>query len=118
MPDLNTALNDFLLAALALGTLLVTGYAIPYLKAHVGTKRLATAERVAEVAVAASEQMGAGSGAQKFQNALERARVLATSKGVTLTDEQWRTLIESAVRNISQWGAEIKATPAPVAEEL
>lgn len=116
MPE-PTFWNDLLKASLTVVSLVMTGFAIPWLRAHVGNKRLAVAERVAEVAVAASEQIGAGNGAGKFQNALERARALAASKGVSLTDEQWRTLIESAVRNISQWGAEIKA-PAPVVEEL
>jgi hypothetical protein len=72
------------------------------------------ARQAAMQAVQAAEQIGGSDGRQKFSNALERARDLT---GNRLTDEQWRTLIESAVKDFKSWGQEIKA-PAPVVEEL
>lgn len=108
--DINQALTSFLLAAVTLATIAITTFVIPWIKAHATQQQIQTAEKVATNAVQAVEQIGGSGSHQKFNDALERARRLAAAKGIQLTDEQWRTLIESAVNDVKRWGQEIKVT--------
>lgn len=108
--DINQALTSFLLAAVGLATIAITTFAVPWIKAHATQQELQSAEKIAANAVQAVEQIGGNGPHQKFADALERARRLAAAKGVTLTDEQWRTLIEAAVSDLSRWGQQLTVT--------
>lgn len=108
--DINQALTSFLLAALGLATVAITTFVVPWIKAHATQQQIQSAEKIATNAVQAVEQIGGDGSHQKFLDALERARRLAASKGIVLSDDQWRTLIESAVNDVKRWGQEVKVT--------
>jgi len=88
--------------------------------------KLATAERIARIAVPAVEQMGRQNhwdGRQKLDNALAQCRAIAAQHGVNLDDPTWRSFIEREVEALNAFNLEIMgaganaapaAAPAPV----
>lgn len=90
-------------ALIGLAGTIATRALVPYLRAQLGEANLVKALEIAQVAVAAVEQLAPGAGdsaREKFADALDRARSLAAAHGIDLTDEQWQTLIERAVYEI------------------
>ena len=90
------------LTRLVLAVVAVAGYYLTaWLRARFTTEQLTKAEDIARIAVVAVEQVMSKlehSPAERFDAALIRAKELAARYGLVLTDEQWESMIESAVR--------------------
>lgn len=76
-----------------------------WLRQRFSHEQLATAMDVARIAAGAVEQMyrratGVDPKA-KFDQAMQHVRALGEQKGLKLTDDQWRALLEAAVREIN-----------------
>lgn len=90
------------------------GQASRYLRARFSAQQLATAAGVARAAVLFVEQVyRTAHGPDKLQPAIERAKALAASAGITLTDDQWETLVEQAVKQFNEWKTAITQPTAP-----
>lgn len=89
------------------------------LRGRMSDEQLQRAQRIAGIVVSAAEQVAAASGAtmagkQKLDWALGAAQQLAEKAGLDLTEDQWRALIEEAVKDLKAAGQEIKAAAAPL----
>lgn len=111
--DITSALIDLVLAV----TTIFGGYLIAYARRHISLKSIQTAEAVGKIAVNAAEQMGQTAGwspSQKLTSALQAVRSLGEKHGISLSDEQWRELIEREVREMQRLDTVLKqATPEP-----
>lgn len=91
------------LAVTVLGTVAVAALR-RYLYARYTDQQIQTARRIAEQTVAYVEQVYREMhGPEKLVPAIDAAKQLATKAGINLTDDQWRTLIEAAVRTLNGW---------------
>ncbi len=84
------------------------GALLRLLTARLGREKLWAAVEVARLAVEFVEQVSERLGYQgsaKLRDALEQAKSLARAHGVALTDEQWKVLLEQAVRHMNQVAA-------------
>jgi len=87
---------------------------------RLGPERARVAAELAGQAVQAVEQLDRRyqwTSAEKLDQALTRARDLGETHGVTLSDQQWSSLIEAAVGSMTQLQAALGASettePAP-----
>ncbi|MDI3298278.1 MAG: phage holin, LLH family [Bacillota bacterium] len=114
-PDIQQAVVQVLSDLIRLAALVVAGYVAAWVRQHVTAARWQRAQDIARTAVWAVEQMAPGLGLRakaKLDQALQAARRLAASHGLRLTDDEWRSLIEAAVKALKDAGAEIKAAAA------
>ena len=115
---ISSGLSDI---AMSLASILI-GMGGYYLKKHFSAKQIATAAGIAEEAVRfvaqAALQFGLTTNEAKYQKALERAKELAAKIGISLTDNQWETLLESAYKQVKDELAQLvgKDTPYTQAE--
>lgn len=82
----------------------LAGYVIKYVNSHFKATQVETAKSVASMAVTYSEQVSGLLGLKsrdKFNAALEKAKLFAKSHGLNLTDAQWEGLIEEALFDLS-----------------
>ncbi|SPF51229.1 hypothetical protein SBF1_50113 [Candidatus Desulfosporosinus infrequens] len=90
-------------------------------KLHISSKQLATAGELATEAVnfAAqyAEKHGVTLGSGKYVAALASVKELAKKAGISLTDSQWETLIESAYKKAKDELAQLVGTATPYTEE-
>jgi D-serine dehydratase len=97
---------------------ILAGLLLALARRYLSQQQIAIARTVAETAVGAVEQLAA-SGVidprSKLERAMVRARDLATQHGIVLTDDQWRTLLEGAVKAMKQASAELDTGTRPVA---
>lgn len=91
---------QILMAVLTLIALVLTGFAVPWLKAKLGAENLSTVEMWINDAVAAAEQIFklSGSGPSKKTYVMEFLK----GKGITITDEELDALIEAAVYELNR----------------
>lgn len=118
MPDIQPLISQALTDVVQLLIVVALGFAVSWLRAHLGAKRLALAANIAAKAVYAVEQVAPGlkvKGAAKLTRALGEARRLAAAHGLALTNEQWTTLIEDAVATMKAAWHEIKSDPRTTA---
>ncbi|MDI3341842.1 MAG: phage holin, LLH family [Sphaerobacter sp.] len=111
-PDIQQAVVQVLTDLIRLAALVVAGYVAAWVRQHVTAAQWQRAQDIARTAVWAVEQVAPRlriQGEAKLQRALEDARRLAAAHGLRLTDQQWRSLIESAVKDLKQAVAEVKA---------
>lgn len=109
---LTSGLIDLLLAM----TTIAGGALIAAIRRHFSLRAIAAAEAVARIAVRAAEQMAEAAGwdsAAKLTMALAGARDLAAAHGVTLSDAQWRQLIEREVALLRRLDRELTAPDSP-----
>ncbi len=109
-PQLTDALVKLAIAVITLLGVFIEVYGVKALKAKFSSEQLKAAERVGKVAVNAAEALAANGVIDyksKFAEASRRAKDMAVSKGIHLTDEQWESVIESAVTAMKQIGGEI-----------
>ncbi len=77
---------------------IITYFVIPWIKAKIGDEKFKTIMSWVYRAVEAAEQIfPAGDNSSKYEYAVNLIKVQAKKHGVELTDEEIRTLIESAV---------------------
>ena len=77
---------------------IITYFVIPWLKAKIGAEKFNAIMSWVYRAVEAAEQIfPAGDNSSKYEYAVNLIKVQAKKHGVELTDEEIRTLIESAV---------------------
>lgn len=75
-----------------------------WLFAKYTAEQVATARTIAEDAMRFVEQTVKNvKGEGKLNAAIDNAKQFAAGYGLTLTDAQWKTLIESAVRTMNDW---------------
>jgi hypothetical protein len=76
---------------------------VPYIKAKLQSSQYAWAAEIIEYTVRAYEQMteGSGQGDEKFRLVLEQTKAELSKYGITLTNTQIATLIESAVQTMN-----------------
>lgn len=112
-----TPVVQVLISALAI---LLTKYAIPWLKSHTSAEKYKNAETLVNVAVYAAEQMyGAGNGDKKLKYAQEWLSERGVYVDVENTKSRIRGMIEAAVYQMHQTGEEIlTAIPAEATEAL
>lgn len=77
---------------------IITYFIIPWIKAKIGDEKFKTIMSWVYRAVEAAEQIfPAGDNSSKYEYAVNLIKAQAKKHGVELTDEEIRTLIESAV---------------------
>ncbi len=115
MPDsVNSALVDLVLALLSAATLAVTAILVPWLRAKLGDQKLRTVTTLAEHIVRAVEQTNEGKAAEvKLRTALDGLAEGAKRKGINLTPDEQRALVESAVHTLRLTWASVAAPPLP-----
>ncbi|NPV30493.1 MAG: hypothetical protein HPY58_12765 [Firmicutes bacterium] len=114
-PRIVAAVQEILIGCIQIVILVGATYVAKWVKAHVSKKQMDLAVDIARVAVAAVEQLAASRQIdirKKFDEALKMARDQAAKYGLAFTDEQWRAIIEAAVKAMKDAGEEIKAAPA------
>lgn len=102
-------MRDIILEVLKLtimiATMLITRYAIPWLKAKTQSETMSLiCDWTAQAVLAAEQTHGAGTGAEKKRIVREFIQRILAQKGVELTDAEIDTMIEAAVKQI-QMGA-------------
>jgi hypothetical protein len=119
-PELSRTITDTFVAVLTVTIPIIGGFTVTWLKTHTSQKQLDIATEIAERATKAVEQIYGGlspderaNADTKLQAAQTRARELAARMGITLSDDQLRTLIEQAVREMKRDFA--APPPAPIA---
>lgn len=113
--DITSALIDLVLAV----TTIVGGALVTLIRRHFSTAQIGLAERIASIAVSATEQMAKAAGwdaSAKLKSAMQDARDLGTKHGVRLTDEQWRTLLEQEVQRLRRFQDVVTAPAVPAAD--
>lgn len=98
--DFQSLLYNALLTIITTGFPILIGYIVVFIRQHLSTKQLQTAQVLASNGVLFSEQVSKQLGLDnvaKYNSALASAKTLATKYGVKLSDEQWNSLIESSV---------------------
>lgn len=116
-PKVQEILVNLLLAIVQLLIVGVGTVAVQWIRSKLSARQLELGLSIAHIAVAASEQLAASMQIdlhQKYAYALEMARDQAAKFGLQFTDDQWETLIESAVKEMKYLGAELKQ---PFADE-
>lgn len=112
MPDIQSIVTDLLVILFqVLVYFLIRKVIIPWAQAHVSAKDMETFQSVALIAVRAVEQMAANNQlglADKFQKAVMLARDQLKTRNLDLSDDQWKTVIEAAVRTLKAGGEEVK----------
>ncbi|MFO7172067.1 MAG: phage holin, LLH family [Bacillota bacterium] len=110
-------LTDLLTQILTLVAVVIVQVAgaalIRWLRARYTAQQIETGMEVARIVVRAVEQIAATTGADmrgraKLQEAIARARAIAAQRGLDLSDEQWRTILEAAVLELKALGEELK----------
>lgn len=106
-------MRDIILEVLKLtimiATMLITRYAIPWLKAKTQSETMSVLIDWAMQAVLAAEQAhDAGSGAEKKAIVTEFIKRLLIQKNISLSDEEIEMLIEAAVRQMKMDDGTIK----------
>lgn len=104
---LHEALTKLVLAIVAIAG----WYLATWLRARFSAEQLAKAVAIAKHVVEAVEQISAAlgiKGRDKFDETLGRVRDMAARYGITLTDSQWESLIEIAVREWTPAAATIR----------
>jgi hypothetical protein len=119
-PELSHTITDTFVAVLTVTIPIIGGFAVNWLKAHTSQKQLDIATEIAGRAARAVEQIYGGLSTDeranadtKLQAAQTRARELGARMGITLSDDQLRTLIEQAVHEMNRDVA--APSPAPIA---
>lgn len=89
---------------IALLSILITTYVVPYLKSKTDTEKLSQTLSWISTFVGAAEQMitESGKGEEKLALVTSWAKEKLKEIGVDLTDEQIRTLIEEAVHDLKK----------------
>lgn len=96
---MNEMLFEILKAVLMLAIVLLTRYAIPYVKSLVEDSKYSWLAKWVELSVKSAEQtiLGNKTGAEKKAFVTDFIKKLLIQKNITISDEQLNTLIESAV---------------------
>lgn len=90
----------------------VLGAAAQYLRMRFNPEKRRQYGEIARDAVAATEMIARATGFDaraKLAEAIRRARVDAESVGIKLSDEQWQTHIESAVKQMKDFERAVNA---------
>lgn len=114
--DIQTLIFNALKDLVALGLTALLGFATAYVKSHFSAKQIDTAKGIAETAVSFVEQTMSTAGvdnSQKFQAAFNSAKALAAKAGIKLTDQQWESLIEGALKDMKVYWDSVGNTPSP-----
>ena len=98
-------MRDIILEVLKLtimiATMLITRYAIPWLKAKTQSETMSVLiDWTAQAVLAAEQTHDAGSGAEKKAIVTEFIKRLLIQKNISLSDEEIEMLIEAAVRQM------------------
>ena len=106
-------MREIILEALKLtimiATLLITRYAIPWIRAKTENSVMqALIEWTGQTVLAAEQTHDAGSGAEKKAIVTDFIKKLLIQKNITLSDEEIETLIEAAVRQMKLEDGTIK----------
>lgn len=110
--DIQTLIYNVLKDLITLGATVLLGYLTAYAKSHFSGKQLSNAIAVATLAVTFAEQVAKSldlSSIGKFNAALEQAKSLAAKYGLNYTDEQWKGLIEAALKEAQKDWQELAA---------
>lgn len=101
---MNDVLFEVLKAVVVLVIVLLTRYAVPWIKLQVDNTRYEWVIQCAELAVKSAEQtiLGSKTGAEKKAIVTKFLREQLQQKNISLSDEQLNTLIEAAVYTLKQ----------------
>lgn len=96
---MNEILFEILKAVLILAVILITRYAVPYVKSLVENSKYSWLVKWVDIAVQSAEQtvFGEKTGVEKKMIAHEFIKKILDSKNIKITDEQLDNLIESSV---------------------
>lgn len=114
-PEFQAIIKDLVITLIQLAALILAGYAARWVRANVSRQQMELAVSITHVVVAAIEQLAATGQIEykrKMELAIRMARDQAGKYGLTFTDDQWKQLIEAAVKAMKDAGEEIKAAPA------
>ncbi len=101
---MNDVLFEVLKAVVVLVIVLLTRYAIPWIKMQAESTKYAWVIQCAELAVRSAEQtiLGSKTGAEKKAIVTKFLREQLRQKNISISDEQLNTLIEAAVYTLKQ----------------
>ncbi len=99
---MNDVLFEVLKAAVVLVIVLLTRYAIPWIKMQAESTKYAWVIRCAEHAVRSAEQTIIGNGHEKKAIVTKYLKEQLQQKNISISDEQLNTLIEAAVYTLKQ----------------
>lgn len=100
---------EVLKLTIMIATMLITRYAIPWLKAKTdNTVMQALIDWTGQAVLAAEQTHDAGSGAEKKAIVTDFIKKLLMQKNITLSDEEIEMLIEAAVRQMKMEDGTIK----------
>ncbi|CCF85401.1 hypothetical protein NITHO_4920012 [Nitrolancea hollandica Lb] len=102
--------DAFVQAAVALVPIILT-VLVAAIRQRFKVEQIERVDRIAQASVYAVELISQSAGYDsraKLAEAVRRARSLAASHGIQLSDEQWQTLIEAAVSDLQAFRREIK----------
>ena len=96
----------------------ISTFAIPYIKTHMTAEQITILTGIAQTVVYAAEKIfGAKMGKDKLAYALEQAKKLLESKGLTFDESTVRAAIEAQVEQLGFDKAASEATPITVKAE-
>ncbi len=100
---MNNVLFEILKASVVLAVILLTRYAVPYLKALAENTKYAWVVKWVDLAVKSAEQtvFGNKTGPEKKAIVTQFIKEQLIKKNITLSDSQLNTLIESAVYELN-----------------
>lgn len=114
-PRLVEAIQEILLALLKVLGVVLAAWGTKFVRGRFTADQMKKATDIANIVVAAAEQMAAVGQIDyksKFDRAFAMARDFAAAQGIAFTDEQWKGLLEAAVKTMADMGDEIKQAPA------
>lgn len=93
-------------------------FAIPYLKTHMTAEQITVLGGIAQTVVYAAEKIfGAKMGKDKLAYALELAKKLLTSKGLTFDEDVIRAAIEAQVQQLGLEKTAVETAPVTLSVE-
>lgn len=98
---MNEILFELLKVVIMVAVMLITRYAIPWVRERIGADKLALAEKWVRYAVLKAQQvMWADDGPERKAYVTELLKELLIEKNIALSDEQLDILIEAAVKQM------------------
>jgi hypothetical protein len=115
--QITNLLYNVLLTIISTGLPIVIGYIVMFIKSHYTSKQIESAKEIAKISVSYVEQIAEANGINgidKFNKALASVKNLGNEKGLNFSDSQWKTLIESALKETVNGWNELSKVSLPI----
>lgn len=115
--QITNALYNIILVIITTGMPIIITYAVSFIKQHASSKQLQKAQSIAISSVTYAQQVSSQLGLNneaKLNSALASARTLASSFGLKLSDDQWKNLLEPALKEAKKGWNDVTKDDAPI----